>query len=298
MKRIAAFLLASIMLMGCSSQSVPPAHKGQELGKTGVMAFYSGNVGFSGPVVGPGTYYTGMYDEYRDVDCTVATKKEAQTALTKDGVQFNLDIYVQYSANCDDDSAIKDILTKMSPGFHDAAHPDWDYTIFGVQLYDTYIHPVLSEAVREAVSGYIANDINNSRDEIFKKIKLTVMDVATPSKQKLIKMYSLNLANLDFPDQLEKANVDRATQSVLKDTAIAQRERVLAEIETAKLDVTKADVVAQAEAKKIDVVGAALHRNPEYYVRDVYYYAADKGGSVMLPANPNVIMQLTPKTGK
>jgi hypothetical protein len=43
------------------------------------------------------------------------------------------------------------------------------------------------------------------------------------------------------------------------------------------------------------VIGAALHRNPEYYVRDVYYYAAEKGGSVMVPQNPSVILQLTPK---
>jgi hypothetical protein len=60
------------------------------------------------------------------------------------------------------------------------------------------------------------------------------------------------------------------------------------------LQVDKSAAEAQAEARKIDVVGAALHRNPEYYVRDVYFYAAEHGGSVMLPSNPNVILSMTP----
>ena len=52
---------------------------------------------------------------------------------------------------------------------------------------------------------------------------------------------------------------------------------------------------AENEAVKIDAIGAALHRNPEYYVRDVYYYAAEHGGSVIVPTDPKIIMQLTPQ---
>jgi len=311
--------LALVTLTGCSSQDIPQAHKGRMFDKTGFLALYSGGRGFEGPILPPGTYYTGVYPEVRMIDCGQRTIKEPLTALTKDGVQFVLDIYVRFASNCEEDKAVEKLLNTLSPANlaphtadpkapqsdskHDVdADPIEPYptlTITSAQVYSTYVRPALGEAVREAVSIYIANEINNKRDEMFQKIKEKFNDYLDKKVGKddfkTVVVYSLNLSNLDFPDQLEKANVDRATQSVLKDKAIAEQEKVKAEIETARLDITKQDVEAQATAKKIDIIGAALHRNPEYYVRDVYAYAAEKGGSVMVPNNPNVILQMTPK---
>ncbi len=307
---------------GCSSQDIPQAHKGRMFDKTGALALWSGGKGFQGPILAPGTYFTGCYPEVRMVDCGQRTIKEPLVALTKDGVQFSLDIYVRFSANCDEDKAVEKLLATLSPANlasappHDPKAPQADgkhdvdaepieafpmLTITSGQVYATYVRPALGEAVREAVSIYIANEINLKRDEMFSKIKdkfneyLDKKVVDGKDNFKTVVVYSLNLSNLDFPDQLEKANVDRATQSVLKDKAIAEREKVLAEIETAKLDIVKQEVEATATAKKIDTIGAALHRNPEYYVRDVYFYAAEHGGSIMVPTNPNVILQMTPK---
>jgi regulator of protease activity HflC (stomatin/prohibitin superfamily) len=305
-----SFLFAMLWsLSGCSSQDVPQAHKGRMFDKTGGFALWSGGHGFEGPILGPGTYYTGLYPEVRMVDCSQRTIKEALSALTKDGVQFNLDIYVRFSANCDDDKSVEKLLTTLAPSAVVAPPPDPKspadsdtasafplLTITSRQLYNTYVRPALGEAVREAVATYIANEINSKRDEMFQKIKDKFTEyLSSKGDQKLLMIYSLNLSNLDFPDQLEKANVDRATQAVLKDKAIAEREKVTAEIETAKMRQQLVRADAENEAAKIDTIGAALHRNPEYYVRDVYYYGADKGGSVMLPTNPNVILQLTPK---
>lgn len=317
-------VIGSIALLtfgtGCSSQDIPQAHKGRMFDKTGALAFYSGGKGFEGPILGPGTYYTGCYPEVRMVDCGQRTIKEPLTALTKDGVQFSLDIYVRFSANCDEDKAVEKLLATLSPA-NLAAPPPTDpkapqadtkhdvdadpieqfpnLTITSKQIYATYIRPALGEAVREAVAVYIANDLNGKRDEMFQKIKDKFNEyISKASKEgepKLVTIYTINLSNLDFPDQLEKANVDRATQAVLKDKAIAEREKVTAEIETMKMRQQLVRADAENEAAKIDTIGAALHRNPEYYVRDVYYYAADKGGSVMIPNNPNLILQMTPK---
>lgn len=300
---------------GCGSQEIPQAHKGRLFDKTGAMALYSGGKGFDGPVLNPGTHYTGIYPEIRMLDCAQRTIKESLIALTKDGVQFSLDIYVRYGANCDSDPAVIELLSTLSPSnvAHDVKdEKDGDskhdvdadpiekfpeLTITSRQVYSTYVRPALGEAVREAVASYIANEINGKRDEMFDHIKDKfneyVNKKADEKDPTLVTIYSLNLSNLDFPDQLEKANVDRATQAVLKDKAIAEREKVLAEIETAKLQVTQKQVEAQAKAAEIDTIGAALHRNPEYYIRDVYFYAADKGGSVMLPGDPTAILSLT-----
>lgn len=312
----ALFLSTTFALAGCSSQDVPQAHKGRIFDKTGVLALYAGGDGFKGPILGPGTYYTGIYPEVRMVNCGQRTTKEPLTALTKDGVQFSLDIYVRFSANCDEGKAVEQLLSTLSPAGAPSkpaadAKPDPNVdpepveleptlTIGSTQIYTTFIRPALGEAVREAVSGYIANEVNAKRDEVFEKIKSKFAEyvskaIAKEDGTKLVLIHSINLSNLDFPDQLEKANVDRATQAVLKDKALAEQEKIKAEIETAKLEVTRAEVEAQAKAKKIDIEGAALKRNPEYYIRDVYYYAADKGGSVMLPGDPNVILQITPK---
>ncbi len=307
MRRLGILAFAALAV-GCSSQDVPQAHKGRMFDKTGWLAFYSGGKGFEGPILGPGTYFTSIYPEVRMVDCGQRTIKEPLNAMTKDSVQFNLDIYVRFSANCDNEDAIKGLLSTLSPGNaravdpkapkddnSDPIEPHPELTITSRQVYNTYIRPALGEAVREAVSPVIANDVNARRDEIFEQIKKKFTDQLAKVEGNFVTVYGLNLSNLSFPEQLVHANTDRATQAVLKDKAIAEREKVQAEIETAKLDIVKQDVEAQATAKKIDIIGAALHRNPEYYVRDVYAYAAEKGGSVMVPQNPNFILQITPK---
>ncbi|HYX21806.1 MAG TPA: SPFH domain-containing protein [Thermoanaerobaculia bacterium] len=317
---------AAFALAGCSSENVPQAHKGRMFDKTGALAFYSGGRGFEGPVLNPGTYYTGIYPEIRMVDCSRRTIKEPLNALAKDNIQFSLDIYVSYSANCDDDAVIKWLLSDLAPlgasaqvaeqekekniptEEKDPVEQNPDLTITSRQIYNIYIRPALGEAVRRTVSEYNANDINQKREEMFKKItdgfnadlakgasKKDDSDPKAPKSVVLVTVYSINISNFAFPKEMADANTDRATQAVLRDTAIAAREKVKAETETAALKVTQTETEAKAEAAKIDVIGAALHRNPEYYVRDVYYYAAEKGGSVMVPQNPSVILQLTPK---
>jgi regulator of protease activity HflC (stomatin/prohibitin superfamily) len=277
--------------------------------KTGALALWSGGRGFEGPILGPGTYFTGCYPEIRMVECAQKTVKESLTALTKDGVQFSLDVYISYGANCDEEKAVTALLTKLSPEGTPSPAKEGDkapestgghmadprLTISADQIYRVYVRPAIGEAVREAVSPYIANDVNGKREEIFDKIKKLFEESLKKQDPRLVVVYALNLSNLDFPDAMDKANTERAAQAILKDKAIAEREKVQAEIETAKLDIVKKEVEAQAEAKKIDTIGAALHRNPEYYIRDVYYYAADKGSSVMVPSDPKVILQMTPK---
>lgn len=311
---VVSTIIAATLTLGCSSQDVPPAHKGRMFDKTGGAALWVGGRGFEGDVLGPGTYFTGMYPEIRMVDCAQQTIKEPMTALTKDGVQFSLDVYVTYSANCDSKEAVIALLDKLSPEGTKSAKEgeaapvaDAKLTITSEQVYRVFIKPLIGEAVRVAVSPYIANDINAKREEIFEKIKKSFTESVDAQQGKtddgkprarLVTIGGLTLNNLDFPQSMDDANTERATQAILKDKSTAEQDKIKVEIETAKLAVERKRAEAQAEAAKIDVVGAALRRNPEYYIRDVYYYAAEKGGSVMLPGDPNVILQITPKAGR
>jgi len=308
---IVALLGTLALNAGCSSQDVPPAHKGRMFEKTGLAALYSGGKGFDGPVLGPGTYYTGIYPEIRTLDCSTRTFKEPMTSMTKDGVQFALDVYITVSANCDNDEAAVILLNKLAPvGKVEASNPsagagngtpdekdpvetDADRAITSRQVYSTFVRPALGEAVRQAIASYDANDINSHREELFGRIK-TKLDSDLKGSPSLVTVVNFNLSNFKLPDEMANAAADRATQQVLRDKSVAEQERIKVETTTALLQVDKSAAEAQAEARKIDVVGAALHRNPEYYVRDVYFYAAEHGGSVMLPSNPNVILSMTP----
>lgn len=301
----------SLITMGCSSQEIPPAHKGRMFDKTGALAFYAGGDGFEGPVLGPGTYYTGVYPEVRLVDCGQYAPKEPLTALTKDGVQFSLDVYVTFSANCDEEKSVVAILEKLAPDGIPAekpadgaalavVHADLKLTVTSAQLYRVFIRPAIGEAVRQAVSPYVANDVNAKREEIFEKIKKNFDEILAKQDPKVIVLHGpgLNLSNLDFPQAMDDANAKRAVVAIERDTSQAEQEKIKVQIETAKLEVTRAEVMAEATAKKIDVEGAALRRNQEWYLRDVYYWAAKEGGTVVLPSDPNVLMQITTRGRK
>jgi regulator of protease activity HflC (stomatin/prohibitin superfamily) len=287
-------MIIGTLAAGCGSQDIPQAHKGRMFDRTGGLALYTGGKGFTGPILGPGTYWTGIYDEVRLVDCSVSTQKEAMTALTKDGVQFKLDVYVRYGADCSD-ASVGQLLTTLSP--------DKGHVISSEQLYANYVRPALGEAVRETVSPHRANDINDRREEILSNARKSFMEMVAKSDPKAVVIHEVILSNLDFPDEMDHANVERAVQAVLKDKAIAEREKVEAEIETAKMRRELAEREGDVEAAKIDKVGAALRRNPEYLQFDMQarmpeiYKAAGAGGNLVLAA-PSPQVLIAPKGGK
>lgn len=286
--------MIAISTVGCNSQDIPQAHKGRMFDKTGALAFYAGGVGFTGPVLGPGTYYTAAYPEIRTVDCSQQNPKEQLSALTRDGVQFGMDIYVQYSANCDNNDAVIALLSKVAPA-------DGKLTITTQQIYDLYIRSALGEAVRESVSPHNANDINNKREEIYASIVKRFGEILGKQSPQLVVVHSMNLNNMNFPDAMIKANTERAVQGIYKDKAIAERERVTAEIETASMRRKLAENEGDNDAVKIDKVGSALRRNPEYLqynlqsiMPEIYKEAGQHGNLVITAPAPNVLV--APKT--
>jgi hypothetical protein len=293
MKKIIGSICLALSLFGCSSQDVPPAHKGRMLDKTGPLAFYKGGVGFNGPVLSPGTYYTAVYPEIRTVECAQKTVKESLTALTKDGVQFSLDVYVSYGANCDEEKAVVTLLEKLSPYVPEKkVDGDKYFTITSDQIYGVYVRSLIGESVRESVSPYIANDINSKREEMFEKIKISFDEKLKTQNPKLVVVYNLNLSNLDFPDAMDNANAERATQVILMDKAIAERGKVEAEIKTAKMREDLARQDAQNEVVKIDALGAALRRNPEYNLNDIISTAAQKGNMILATPTTGLVLQV------
>jgi hypothetical protein len=295
MKNLKLAAILSLAMFGCGTADIGQTEKGQMYNSTGALAFYANSTGFVGPILSPGTYYTGIYGDVRTVFCGQITHKETLGALTKDGVKFNIDVYSRTEANCSSDDAVKAILQTISPAIADEKQGLNGKMVGNLQLYETFLRPVLGEAVRIIISNYNANDINSSREKIFTDIKMTFFKAVSAQQPQLIKVIEFTLNNMDFPDQLEQANVDRAQQAILKDTAIAEREKVKAETETAlaKQDLEK--MRAANEAVRIEAVGEALRRNPEYLayqqlqmLPQIYKDAGIQGNMIITAPDPNI----------
>jgi regulator of protease activity HflC (stomatin/prohibitin superfamily) len=247
-------------------------------------------------VLNPGTYFTGTYDKLHMVQCTVFTLREPLNALTKDGVQFRVDVYIRYSANCSDPSVVK-ILQNMAP--------DNSGTVSAEQLYQVYVRPTLLEVVREVVSPFKANDINDQRETVLQSIRERFITRMQKVGQDMVSVHDISLANLDFPEEMDRANVERAVQAVLTDKAIAERARVQAEIETAKLRIQLSEQEAEAAAVRVMRVGDMLKKYPEYLqfdmqskMPDIYRQAGIAGNMILAAPNPVMIpgFRLKPPT--
>ncbi|MEZ4462419.1 MAG: SPFH domain-containing protein [bacterium] len=291
-KILLTLLAVSQLGTGCASEDIPQAHKGQMFDRTGALALFQGGDGLTGPILGPGTYWTGLYDDVRTVDCSQSTMKEPLESLTKDGVQFKLDVYITYSADCADESV---------GGLLETLTPDEYGTISSQKLYETYVRPAIGEAVRETISPHRANDVNERREEILGQIRVLFMKNMEDEERKKIRVYDVVLSNLDYPAAMDQANTERAVQAVLKDKAIAERERVTAEIETTEMRKLLSQKEGAAEAARIDEIGAALRRNPEYLQFDIqqkmpeiYKQAGAQGNMIITAPDPQMLVQPRP----
>jgi hypothetical protein len=280
------------LLGACATADVPQAHKGQLFQGTGLLRLYSGETGFVGDVRGPGTYMTGLYGDIKLVDCSMVTESEPLAAQTKDGVQFGVEISVRFSADCSP-TTVRHLLATLVP--------DQDRTITGKKLYDIYVKPTISEAALQVVSPYRATEINDKRQEILTAIRQRFMELIEAKQS--IRVFELNLSKPNFPPVIDNANVDRAVQSVLKDKAIAERERVKAEIETSLMRRELAQSEGAEVAARIEQVGAALRKFPEYMEYDlqskmpgIYRDAGARGNMVITAPAPSFTIPVSPKS--
>jgi hypothetical protein len=287
----ASLLACALLSGGCATQDIPSAHRGRMFYRTGPFSLFLGGKGLSGPVLNPGTHFTGTYNELRMVDCSITTMKESLDTLTRDGVHFGFDISVRFAADCSDKS-VQTALATISP--------DKGSTISTRYLYETFIRPGIGEAVREVVSPFRANELNEKQATIMAKIRDEFLQIMRTRETQIVKVFEVNLSHLDFPDAMDAANVQRAVQSVLRDKAIAERERLQAEVETMTGRQQLAQKEADVRAIEIERIGEALRRYPEYMQYDlqskmpeIYRQAGASGNLVITAPSPSVLV--TPK---
>lgn len=270
---------------------LPQAHRGRIFSRTGAFAFYAGGNGMSGPVLDPGTHFLGLYNELRMVDCSTTTVRESLDTLTHDGVHFGFDLVVRFSADCSNEG-VEQLLGNLSP--------DKEDTISARRIYETYVQPAIGEAAREFVSPLRANELNEKQAAVADGVKRRFAEIMTTRERKVVKVYEVNISHLQFPQALDAANLDRATQALLRDKSIAERERVTAEIETVAMRKKLAEVEADVAIVKIERIGAALAANPAYpqyelilRLPEIYREAGARGNLILAAPNPMALPQLS-----
>ncbi len=291
----ACFLGAGLAVAatGCASMDIPQAHRGRMFSRTGLLALYTGSDGLSGPVRDPGSHFVGIYNELRTVDCSTKTVTESLDTLTRDGVHFGFDIAIRFSADCSDEGVIS-LLTRMSPAD--------GQNISTAQIFATFIQPAVGEAARELVAPLRANELNEKQGLVAAGVKKRFAEVMTQREKKIVTVYEINVTNFHFPPSLDSANLERASQSLLRDKAIAERERVTAEAETMAVRKTLAVQEAEVATVKIERIGTALAKNPLYLQYDlqlrlpeIYDKAGQRGNLVLAAPTPfNINWGMTP----
>jgi regulator of protease activity HflC (stomatin/prohibitin superfamily) len=277
-------LAAALCGSGCATMDIPQAHRGQLFVRAGLWTGFRGGIGLSGPALNPGTHYLGLYNELRMIDCSMGTTKIELDTLTRDGVHFGFDVTVRFQPQCSD-ASVPRLLTTLIP--------DAPLTVSTQRVYDTFIRPAIGDVSREFVSPYRANELNEKQAEVIQRIRQRLLEVVTARAAEYVIIHDVTISHLHFPQQMDTANLERAVQSVLRDKAIAERERIQAEIETMTQRRKLVETEADNTAARIDRIGAALRRNPEYMqfelqskLPEIYREAGSRGNLILTAPNP------------
>ncbi len=284
--RYALLALIALVLSACNLGDVPPAHKGWVF----EQSKFGASNGFVGPILSPGTHQLGTENELYLLQCSQSTVRESFSSPSKNGVEFGTDVYVRFSANCDDTKAVEWILNNVqpnpgltlanadekkpdpkkegeAPAVETTANDASEYalrTVTAAQLFHTYIRPALGKAVRDAVSRYQSDEVNLQRDAIAKEIDSTFRKALESEKTKLVAIAQLDLSRITFPQTMQGtmerlANVKTEVE-LEKENAKKVDEQILTE--------KKQKVLAQAKAEKagteIEEIGKMVRANPEY----------------------------------
>jgi regulator of protease activity HflC (stomatin/prohibitin superfamily) len=289
MRATLGYAIFSLTLLGCATQDIAQVSRGKVFARTGALKFYSGETGLVGPVLGPGTYHTGMYNELRTVNCATMTARESLDTLTLDGVHFGFDFVVRFKAECSD-AGVAGLLGAVSP--------DDGHEISTKKLYETFVKPSIGQAAREFVSPYHINELFAKQAQAMAGVQWRFYQLMKERAKDTIVVQEVNITNLQFPEAMDKASAERAVQAVLRDKAVAERERVQAEVLTMEMKRQLAEKEADVTAAKIERIGLAVRKNPEYLqydlqlkLPDIYRELGSQGNMILgVPDNLQLVL--------
>ncbi len=189
------------------------------------------------------------------------------TALTKEGLNVDLDITVLYHLN---EESASDIYREL-----------------GLDYEEKIIRPTIRSIIREIIAQYDAKDIySEKRQEAAQKILSRLKEEIEPRG---ITIEEVLLRNVALPASLTKAIQDK-----LKAEQEAQKYDYLLEKERKEKERKIIEAEGQRDAQKI--INESLTTNYLYYL--YIKELKDRQGTIYVPTNPNTGMPLFRDLGK
>lgn len=194
---IAALMLTALSTVACGTEDIPPGNKGLMFDRTGALALYSGGTGLqSDTILGPGTHYTGLYDEVRDVNCKDENAREEIQVLTKSDLTVRVDLRLTYSADCRTPEQIVKILDQVGAT---------GQTVEATELYDRYVLPIIRESLRNRLAEVTIEDVKAVREELRNGI-IKDMEASIAKRDDPVVVKILTVSDIVLPDEIIQKN--------------------------------------------------------------------------------------------
>lgn len=224
-----ALILSTILVTGCSFETVEPTQKGKILT----------TAGYQPDILEPGKYTTWGRDQLVTIDASTNTYKEQIRVVLTDKLSLGVEVRFRGRLNGD-----KSTLNRM---FSDIDVGD-DHNLTFAEVYNVYGQMVVRNKVREIVSQYNADEVHQNYARLSSEVGQAILAglEGTP-----LEVSDLAFGDIGYPEVILKAVADAKERelSIAKEQAQAEieltkkkNERLLAEADY-QVEITRAKAV-------------------------------------------------------
>lgn len=253
-KKIAKISTISLCVSFICTFLIPSSFHQVEAGQVAVMKSL-------GKIVGtrmPGTYFAFcLTSKYIYFDTTVQKLDINTNSYSSDAQTMNIQMTVQYRI---DPSKAENILTEYS----------------NMSSLAQRIEKVADDNVKSILSKYTAMKIIETRSMISPEVEQTIKEAV--GNRYYVQVTAVNLTNIDFTDEFEKAVEDKVVAEQQKEAAITKAEQELevakltaqAKIEAARGDAESQKIIASASAEAMALKIVELAKSLGFTVNETY----------------------------
>lgn len=253
-KKIAQISTISLCVSFICTFLIPSSFHQVEAGQVAVMKSL-------GKIVGtrmPGTYFDFcLTSKYIYFDTTVQKLDINTNSYSSDAQTMNIQMTVQYRI---DPLKAENILTEYS----------------NMSSLAQRIEKVADDNVKSILSKYTAMKIIETRSMISPEVEQTIKEAV--GNRYYVQVTAVNLTNIDFTDEFEKAVEDKVVAEQQKEAAITKAEQELevakltaqAKIEAARGDAESQKIIASASAEAMALKIVELAKSLGFTVNETY----------------------------
>lgn len=174
------FIAIALTLSACTER-VPAGHVGRIQSPSG----------FKDDLLRPGNHSAWGRDKMYLMETTDVNVEIPMDVLCKDSLVFKFTIDLLVSLDLTNPGIVKQAFEDLKPSKENVITVE--------QLFNTYIKPRAAQVAQNVISKYLTSELVEKRSAVTEEVIAAVLE---SSKNGLIKIKSVSLTNLDFPDIL------------------------------------------------------------------------------------------------